>query len=397
MAELTDDELIAELGISIEPEFEEAHSPRQARIRAGFEDILYFREEHGRAPTHAESADIFERMYAVRLERLRELPEARELLAGLDAHRLLNADAVGSRRRAESLDDDALLAELGGDSGGEDDIGVLKHVRSADEKRTAEEVASRDACRDFEKFKPLFEQVERELQMGTRQSRSVGKAADVAIEKGDFFVIDGLTVYVAEVGELSKTSSGQPDARLRVIYSNGTESNLLLRSLQRVFYSEDSVSRRLVIPESGQLSLGDSWDADDVESGTIYVLRSDSTHPYIAQHREVIHKIGVTGGKPETRIANALHEATYLLAGVQIITTYKLAGINRVKLENVLHRVFSPAQIDITIPDRFGHPVQPREWFLVPLPVIDEAVARIRDGSIAKVVYDPQTAQLIEK
>jgi hypothetical protein len=104
----------------------------------------------------------------------------------------------------------------------------------------------------------------------------------------------------------------------------------------------------------------------------------------------------VTGGKVEARIANAEHDATYLLAKVEVVATYKLAGINRGKLEALLHRVFAPAQLDLEIKDRFGHPVKPREWFLVPLSVIDEAVTRIRDVSITRVVYDPGTAKLVD-
>lgn len=200
--------------------------------------------------------------------------------------------------------------------------------------------------------------------------------------------------YVAEMGELIKAPNGDTDARLRVIYSNGTESNLLMRSLQRALY-KDEAGRRITDPNIGPL-FGDTLEEDDIESGTIYVLRSLSDHPFVAEHRELIHKIGVTGGKVESRIANASHDATYLLADVEVIATYKLAGINRVKLEAVIHRIFSPAQIELTIQDRFGYPVSPREWFLVPLSIIDEAVGRIRDGSIAGVVYDPQKAQLVE-
>ena len=109
----------------------------------------------------------------------------------------------------------------------------------------------------------------------------------------------------------------------------------------------------------------------------------------------MIHKIGVTGAKVETRITNAAHDATYLLADVEVVATYKLADANRTKLEGLFHRIFASAQLDLTIQDRFGHPVRPREWFLVPLHVIDEAVQRIRDGSIASMVYDPQTARLV--
>ena len=125
--------------------------------------------------------------------------------------------------------------------------------------------------------------------------------------------------------------------------------------------------------------------------------RLDHSHPFVAQHRELIHKIGVTGGKVETRIAAAKDDATYLLAGVDIVATYKLAHINRTKLENLFHKIFAPAQLDLTIEDRFGKPVRPREWFLVPLQAIDEAVNRIRDGSITKMIYDPKTASLVEQ
>ena len=97
----------------------------------------------------------------------------------------------------------------------------------------------------------------------------------------------------------------------------------------------------------------------------------------------------------ETRITGAEKDATYLLASVDIVATYKLHNLNRTRLENIFHRLFGAAQLDLVIDDRFGHPVKPREWFLVPLHVIDEAVQRIRDGSITDVVYDPKTARLV--
>lgn len=158
-----------------------------------------------------------------------------------------------------------------------------------------------------------------------------------------------------------KTTAGEVDRRLRLIFSNGTESNLLLRSLQRAFY-KDSAARRLASPESGQLSFVGELEANDVESGTIYVLRSLSDHPYVTQHRDHIHKIGVTGGKVEARIADAERDGTYFLSKFEVIATYKLAGINRTKMENVFHKLFASARLNITINDRFGNPVQPQEW-----------------------------------
>jgi T5orf172 domain len=134
----------------------------------------------------------------------------------------------------------------------------------------------------------------------------------------------------------------------------------------------------------------------ECSNGTIYVLRSKSEHPFIAEHRELIHKIGVTGGGLTARFANAKLDPTFLMADVEIVATYDLYGINRVELEKLIHRVFDAARLSIQINDRFGKPVIPREWFLVPIFVVDEVVARIKDGSITRFAYDPTKATLIE-
>lgn len=88
-------------------------------------------------------------------------------------------------------------------------------------------------------------------------------------------------------------------------------------------------------------------------------------------------------------------DPTFLMADVEVVATYRLFNINRVKLENIIHRVFGPAQMDIETQDRFGNPVKPREWFLVPHFVADEAVERIKDGTIPEFVYAPATARLV--
>ncbi len=393
MAELSDDDLLDALGVEVAPIHTASRTPFEERIIAGFEDIQRFFEEHKRLPVNAEGRDIFERLYAVRLDQLRKLPEARAVLVEFDSHGLLNASAA-INTNVDELSEDDLLAELGVSAelpAVENDITVLRHVRSSTDRREPEEIADRTTCKDFSEFQPLFEKVERELKANVRKALRFGR--DATIQEHDFFILDGQFAYVAEMGETIKMPSGHNDARLRVIYSNGTESNLLLRSLQKALW-KDETGRRLTEPSMGPL-FSDAEEAEDVETGTIYVLRSQSTHPYVAQHRELIHKIGVTGGKVETRIAGACKEATYLLASVEVVATYKLKNVNRVRMENLFHRIFSNAQIDISIDDRFGNPVKPREWFLVPLQVIDEAVQRILDGSITGVHYDPHLARLV--
>ncbi len=390
MSEMDLDELREELDEFAKPSTPASHSQREERVLAGFEEIQRFVDEHGHAPLHGEDRDIFERLYAVRLDRLRALPEYRELLAAKDHQGLLSA--AGMSAEFAPLSDDELAAELQ-ELSGSSDITRLTHVRSRAEIQAAEEIANRTPCKEFSVFSALFDKVEQDLKASVRRTRPFG--VNPRIDAGDFFIVNGQMAYVAEMGETFPSPNGQPDARLRVIFSNGTESNILKRSLQRALY-KDEAGRRLTRPDAGPL-FGDELEDGDVESGVIYVLRSRSDHPFIAEHRDVIHKIGVTGGDVATRIADAANDPTYLLAGVDVVATYRLACINRVKLEALLHRVFAPAQLDLTIEDRFGHPVKPREWFLVPLPVIDKAVDLILDGSIVDVFYDPATATLVEK
>jgi hypothetical protein len=382
------DELAAELADFAPEDKKGGRSPREERIIAGFEDIQRFVDTYGRVPVQDEANDIFERLYAVRLGRLRALEECRALLTPLDRQGLLSGASPVPGEPVDEMDEDELLAELQGM--GESDITELHHVRTSADKRAAEEIANRERCLDFDRFKPLFEKVQRELDDGIRQTRTFELKAE--IRPGSWFIVGGQKAYVAEMGEIFSNAQGRTEARLRVIFDNGTESNLLMRSLQRSLH-KDEAGRRITDPVAGPLFSGESEDGD-LASGTIYVLRSKSDHPVVAASRDVLHKIGVTGGDVERRIADAKNDATFLLADVEIVASYKLSNINRTKLENLIHRIFDPARLDIEIKDRFGRPVVPREWFLVPLFVIDEAVEKIKDGTITGYVYDPQAARL---
>lgn len=384
-----DDALLAELGVEVEVKKQLSRTPREERIIAGFEEILRFADEHGRPPQHGEDRDIFERLYAVRLDRIRDLQECRDLLAPLDEQGLLANTPTPSASDSDDLDDDALLAELGVEVA-KSPLTELKHVRSTAEKKAADEVANREKCEDFATFKPLFEQVQKELDSGLRETRPFEMKAE--IEKGRFFIVSGQKAYVADKGETITNEQGRTDARLRVIFDNGTESNMLMRSLQRAL-NKDDAGRRITDPSAGPLFSDQTIDGDEA-SGTIYVLRSKSDHPLVTANRELVHKIGVTNMSVEKRIAGAHLQPTFLMANVEVVATYELYNINRSKLENLIHRIFEPARLEIEIVDRFGRPVIPREWFLVPLFAINEAVDKIRDGTITSYRYDPRSAEL---
>lgn len=394
MSDLDLDDLRAELDeFSTDKKDGSSRSAREERVIAGFEDIERFFEQHGRPPAHGESNDIFERLYAVRLDKIRSSEECITVLAGLDKHGLLEGQPIIKNDAPDDLDDDEILAELGALNAGNNDITKLTHVRTRAEIKAAEEIAQRAPCLDFTKFKPLFTQIQEDLKSGIRQSRRFKQ--DAQIKQGEFFILGGQKVYVAEMGEEIKAPNGATDARLRVIYDNGTESDLLMRSLQRALY-KDEAGRRITDPSAGPL-FSEEVEDGDIDSGTIYVLRSKSDHPLIKEHRDVIHKIGVTSGDVNKRIGNAKLDPTFLMADVEVIATYELSNINRARLENLIHRFFEPAKLNIEIKDRFGNPIIPREWFLVPLFVIDEAVEKIKDGSIVDFSYDAKTGKIEQR
>lgn len=394
MAKVITDEdldLLDELGVEAEAAPGGGRTAREQRIIAGFEEIERFVREQGRLPEHGENRDIFERLYAVRLDRIRALAECREVLKDLDVNGLLGRESAGeSCNVQEEPSDEELLASLGVELSPAGDVTKLVHVRAREEIKAAEEIAQRNPCRDFETFRPVFEKLQLDLQTGERRTLKYKDNAEV--KKGDLFILDGQKVIVADMGEPFVSDYGRPDRRLRVVYDNGTESDLLVRSLQRAL-NKDKNSRRISDTSLGPL-FSDEEDDDDLPTGYIYVLRSKSENAYVAENRSVIHKIGVTGGDVKSRIANAQKDPTYLLADVEIVATFKLANINRKRLEAILHKIFASARLDLELRDRFGFQVEPREWFLVPLPVIEEAIQKIMDGTIGGFRYDPKSARL---
>ncbi|MFY0733722.1 GIY-YIG nuclease family protein [Aurantimonas sp. NFXS3] len=391
MAELSDLEILEELGVEPIRKTKTELGARDVRIIAGFEDIQKFVEEHGRVPEHGADRDIFERIYAVRLDRLRSQADCVALLRDLDLEGLLKEAADDQPTLLSELDDDIILATLGVGGVVGSDLTELRHVRSPAERRAAEEIAVRQPCADFETFAPLFQAVKQDLERGTRQSRRFERRSE--IEQGRLFIVEGLLAYVAEAGEEFLNDSGNRDRRLRVVYDNGTENNLLARSLQKAL-TQDPAGRRIIEPDAGPLFHAEA-ELEGTETGTIYVLRSLSGDPRIAEMRDVLHKIGVTGGSVDKRVARAEFDPTFLMAPVEIVATFRLIDINRTALENLLHRFFAPGALDLKISDRFGNPIRPREWFIVPLTVIREAVEHLQGGHLHRYEYAPTEAKLV--
>ncbi len=353
-----------------------------------FEELKSFIENNGSEPD-IEASNIHEAKLAARLSKLRSTPEALEALAPFDTEGLLGNEPLGEKKTELTIDD-VLSSDLLAD---DNDIFNLKHVTVGTKSQTASaDMATRKKCMDFDSFKPLFVRIQKELDEGTLETTGINGIAE--IQKGQAFILSGLIAYVAEMGEKHERRKGHHNARMRVVYSNGMESNLLLRSFGAALYKDKS-ARAIVPKDSGPLFVEE--DSPLYKTGIVYVLRSKSEEPSIAKHRDYLHKIGVTTSDVKKRVSYAAKDATYLLADVEVVAEFTLYNMNLQATEKLLHTFFREAQADIQIPDRFGNMVKPKEWFFLPLDIIKEAIKLLRENAINNCRYDPQIIGIVDR
>lgn len=416
--ELTLDDIFAELPDVAKPT---QRVSVDAKSKEAFEEVNAFVAKRGRAPEDVEDASYEERSLARKLSRIRSQSAMREGLREIDVHGLLRVSddvegkpapepasatvpplpegepIIASEEELEGYvppsDLDDIFDALDDGFEGVKDIFNLRHVQSYEKAMSqADYTSQREPCPNFNEYEPLFERVNIELKNGVREPLQFRNEQE--IKQGQFFILNGVMVYVAEVGEFYE-KNGKKNARLKVIFSNGTQGNNLLRSLATELY-KDSNGRRISDPRVGGLFSGIAED-DDIGTGIVYVLQSMSTQASVAENRNVLHKIGVTKGSVHQRIANAENEPTYLLAPVKVVAEFEVYNIKARSIEKLLHAYFDRARAEITIPDRFGKPVKSREWFMVPRAAIKEAVDRLIDGSLGDTIYDPLSAKIVRK
>lgn len=361
-------------------------STEEQRILNSFEEINRFIDRFDRKPGETDKPSVSEQGLRMKLVGLVNNVETHEMLRPHDTHDLLPQEGMTEPQTLDEildLDDDLLSTP-------QDDIFNLVHARPATAK--TDKVSERQACEDFEIFKPLFDQCVREINEGKRNAIKFAKEQE--IWAGEFFILNGVMVYVAEVGE-THIRNGKKNARLRLIFDNGTEGENLLRSLAAELY-KDSNGRRVTTTDTGPLFDAQIEDGD-TETGMLYVIKSLSAAPEISKLDGRLHKIGFTSGKMEVRIQNAKDDPTFLMAPVHPVATYTLYNIDKVKLEHLLHNFFADARLNIEITDRFGKKVKPREWFLLPIEIIAEAVSRLEDGSIVDYQFDLDSRTIMKR
>ncbi|PRX11300.1 UNVERIFIED_ORG: T5orf172 domain-containing protein [Martelella mediterranea] len=289
----------------------------------------------------------------------------------------------------ESLDD--IFSDDTFDAGA--DITHLRHVTPAAERHLPDHRAEFVPCQDFDQFSILFETMQEALDSGARKATAVEKWAVIEPLEGDFFIRNGLLAYIAEKSETTQRG-GARDHRLRVILSNGMESDPLMSSFRKSL-NDDKAAR--VIQRLGLGPLDPDWETDKLSlSGTIYVARSLSDDPAIRRERDILHKIGVTSQDVRRRVADARNDPTFLLAPVEIVATYELKNLSRTKVENLLHRFFEPARpAELFVRDRFGKKIRPREWFYVLPEHVGQAAKHIADGTLHLYRYDRELQRIV--
>lgn len=279
------------------------------------------------------------------------------------------------------------------DDGKDGDIFKIKHVPV--QRAAADEVAKRKRCKDFDQFEHLFKNVHRELREGKRKLLPFNDKGYQLVE-GNYYVLNGLLAYLADINFTSeaKTVDGKrfrKDGRTRTIFENGTESTMLYRSLAKALYKDGRIVSETNEQENSNFytNFGGITE-DDTSTGFIYILKSLSKDPRI-QSLDHLYKIGFSTTKVEKRIANAKKEATYLMADVEIIAEYQVFNINPQKFEYYLHAFFGESCLDLLVADKDGKNHQPKEWFIAPLNVIQQAVELLVNGQILNYQYNKYT------
>lgn len=356
-----------------------------SQLIESFNEINRFYDTNGREPE--KSTNIIETKLFFRLSSIREDKEKCDILKDYDEYKLLELSKTVEVTSIEDIFNNDSLSIF-------DDINDnIFDVESLPKRTTMPDyIASRKVCKEFDKYEGLLKQCQRDLKEGIRKLIKFKNGQQV--EEGHFFVLKGVLLYVDNVGETT-IENGVKNARLRCIFENGTESDMLMRSLGAELYKD---GRRVTDSDINlKKELFDKFNnvtEEDKEAGYIYILKSKSKDENISSINN-LYKIGFSTTTVEERIKGAESEPTYLMAPVKIITSFKCYNMNVGKLETLLHNFFGQSCLDIEITDKHGDTHKPREWFIAPLKVIEDAIKLIINGQIINYKYDSTTQSIV--
>jgi len=379
------------------------------RLLSSFQEINDFISNNGKTPK-PNPGNISEFQLYSRLKNLREDKTKITLLKEHDIHNLLPAiesnqvnepqAEYGKPKEINSLDDilgDDSLDILGGDSEG---LFSFKHTPKDYERANADFVARRKSCKDFEKYEPIFKEIQSDLANGARK---LIEFKEDNLREGDFYVHNGVLLLLEKVNisQAEQTySSGKrvrKDGRTKCVFENGTISNMLYRSLAKILYVNGRVVTQNINKVNKKfIETFSNITNEDKEAGYIYILKSKSNDKRITSILD-LYKIGYSKIDVEERIKNAENEPTYLMAPVSIQGAWKCFNMNPQKLEQLLHNFFGNSCLELDIFDQRGKRHTPREWFIAPLEVIEQAIELIINGKIVNYRFDAENMTIIGK
>lgn len=354
------------------------------RLKDSFEEINKFIDENGREP--AESTEIIERKLFSRLKQLRKDFDKASTLQDYDRH-----DLLSNVREIKSVDDILDNDVLGLLDDGPDNIFNLKNIPKNKDK--TDFVARRKPCKNFKDYEDKFKTIQKDLNEGKRKL-IIHK--EHHLKEGRYFVLDGILLFLEKIEdpvikEFNDKTQGKRkrlDPRIRCIFENGMESNMYLRSLGKELYNNGSTVIQSNKEAFKEFNEGFSTITDqDKATGNIYVLSSLSEKPEIQSIKD-LYKIGYSTTSVEERIENAENETTFLMAPVKIVSSYKTFNLNPQKFEDLIHQVFSIRRLDIKVADKEGNLKQPKEWYIVPIKVIEQAIELIINKQIQNYKFD---------
>lgn len=373
--------LLDELISSADPIFDAPETRTTDKVdpvEKGFREIVDFRTTKGRAPDPL-SDNQYEVGLADRLEAYRSSDKWRSLLSPMDAFGLL---APVSAPMPTTLDE--LIAS--GDTLIEDPASVifdLKHVSSATE-RMAAKIASPDykaqrrPCPDFDRFRPVIWSIMEDIRSGRRRTKPTNGGAGGDVKRGNAYILNGQIAYVAEVGDWTRMEFGQMDARTRIVFDNASETDYLARSFAKAL-GDDPNGR--VIESVGEDENGLLVGLPSKPQGHVYAARTLSTDPALAELAPLMLKIGSTINDPSKRLQGSERDPTFLLAPAALEAEWAVHDMKASDVEKALHAFLHPANVAIRMPDRFGHAVDAREWFVVSVAIIRESITLLRENA----------------
>ena len=365
-------------------------SPQDSRLIDSFQEISDFYETNQRCPELGD--DIGEYRLASRLVAIKKDPKKVKTLLPYDYYNLLESEETKSVSVEELISDDPLGLLDGDDE--TDSIYTLSHVKPSERLRP-DYIAHRKVCKDFDLYEEAFQQIHDDLEHGCRRLVEF-KEGD--LHEGCYYVLRGVVLYLEQnlaVKQKIEYKSGakvRREGRTRCIFDNGTESSMLYRSLGKALKLDGFCISDLIEQKEGSVSI----DASDVQNGYIYVLRSLSRAPQIRSIRN-LYKIGYCSCDVTTRIKNAVHEPTYLMNDVEVVLTVRCYNLDVPYLEASIHSFFSNVNVYFEVRDDEGIMHYPKEWFTVPLNIIEEAIPLIVDKKIDSYRYDKNLQMIIQK